>query len=87
VYVIYIRERYKFSLVCTFRMAIEFNVKVGVQGGALRFRPKNNNRCSIFIETTFSSIVSHMVIVLHDYHVCFHLDLHLDFRFLQTRGS
>ena len=40
-YIIYIRERYYFSLVCTFNKAIKnFEVKVDVQKGALRFREK-----------------------------------------------
>lgn len=40
-YIIYTRKRYYFSLLCTFKKAIEdFELKVDVQKGPLRFREK-----------------------------------------------
>ena len=40
-YIVYIRERYCFSLVCTFKKVIKnFEVKVDVQKGPLRFKGK-----------------------------------------------
>ena len=57
-YIVYIRERYSFSLVCTSKNSIKFyEVKVDVQKGALSFREKIDNRHVSFIHFTFSFIV------------------------------
>ena len=57
-YIVYIREGYYFSLVCTFKNAIKnVEVKVCVQKGALGFRERNDKRCVSSIQFTFSSIV------------------------------
>lgn len=57
-YIVYMREGYYFSLVCTSRKAIIiFEVKVDVQKGALRFRGKFDKRFVTFVHFMFSSIV------------------------------
>ena len=57
-YIVYTREEYYFSRVCTSRKVINiFKVKVDVQKGALRFREKNNKRFVSFVHFMFSSIV------------------------------
>ena len=57
-YIIYIRERYCFSLLCIFSKAIKnVEVHVDVQKRVLEFRGKFDNRCVSFIQFTFSSIV------------------------------
>ena len=54
-YIVYIRETIFFSPMCTFRKYVKnFEVKVSVQKGALRFREKFNNS---FIQFAFPSIV------------------------------
>ena len=64
-YIVYIRERYCFSLVCTFEKVVYlFKVKVDAQKGALRFRNFFDNRCISFIHCYY------MIIILNDYHVC-----------------
>jgi hypothetical protein len=58
VYIVYIRERYSFSLVCTFQKAIEnVEVKINVQKMSLRVRGKFGNRCASSIQFTYSCIV------------------------------
>jgi hypothetical protein len=40
-YIVYLRERYYFSIVCTFKKAIDiFEVKIDAQKGALRLEKK-----------------------------------------------
>jgi hypothetical protein len=58
-YIVYIKERHLFSLVCTFRNAInKFEVKINVPNGALRFREFFTiYECASFIQFTFASIV------------------------------
>ena len=57
-YILYARERYYFSLVCTFKMRyLDFEVIVGVQKEALRFRVSIDNRCASSIQFMFSSII------------------------------
>ena len=49
-YIVYKRERYYFSLVCTFTKPFKnFEVIVDSQKGALRFRISFGNRCASFI--------------------------------------
>ena len=49
-YIVYIRERYYFSLVCTFKNAIKNSeVKIDVQKGASRIRENIDNRWTTFI--------------------------------------
>jgi hypothetical protein len=49
---------YFLLLVCTFERDINnFEVKVDVRKGALRFRGKSNKRCVHFIQFMLSSIV------------------------------
>ena len=46
--IVYIKERYYYSLVCKSKKALKkFEVKVDVQKGALQFRVKLDNRCVI----------------------------------------
>ena len=53
-YIVYIRERHCFSLVCTSRKAIKkSNIKVDVQMGPYGLE-KLGNRCVNFIQSTFS---------------------------------
>ena len=55
--VVYKKERYYFSIVCTFKKAIKYSeVKVDVQEWALSFR-KKNDRCVSFVQLTISFIV------------------------------
>jgi hypothetical protein len=57
-YIVYMREGYSFSLVCTFSLIINnFEVKVDVQKGALRSTKQIHGRCASVIEFTFSFIV------------------------------
>ena len=57
-YIVYIRERYCFYVVCTFKEAIKnVGVKVDLQKGAPRFRGKIDNRFVSFIQFIFSFIV------------------------------
>ena len=59
-YIVYIRERYHFSLVRTSKLgSIVFEVKIELQNGALRFREKIDNKCVNFIQFMLSCIVSH----------------------------
>ena len=63
---------YEFSLVCTFKKAIElFQVKVDVRKGALRLKETFDNRCVSFTQYTFIHCC-HMVEVLNDFlvHSC-----------------
>ena len=72
-YIVYMRERYYFSLVCTFEMVVNFfQVKVDVQKKVLRYTRKVDNICVNFIQSTFLTHCSHMVKVLNDYlvHSC-----------------
>jgi hypothetical protein len=70
VYIIYIRERSYFSVVCTFRKAIKYiEAKVDVPKGPLKFR-EFDNRCVSFIPFKISSIVivwlqSSMIALVH----------------------
>ena len=50
-YIVYVRERYDFSLVCTLKKGVNFflEVKVDVQEEALRFRRIMHNRYVNFI--------------------------------------
>ena len=49
-YVVCIRERYSFSLVCIYKKAIKyFEVKVDVQRGPLGFRDFFDNKCVSYI--------------------------------------
>ena len=60
VYIVYIRERYYFSLVCTFKKAIKnVEVKVDVQKGPLGFRRKAENTFVSFIQFTFQPLLSY----------------------------
>ena len=53
---------------CTFRKAIKnFEVKVDVQKGALRFKGKFDNKCVGFIQFKVLIHCCDMVIVLNDY--------------------
>ena len=53
-YVVYVREGYYFSLVCRVNKAIEnFELKVDVQKGALRFRRKIDNGFASFIQLPY----------------------------------
>jgi hypothetical protein len=72
VYVLHLRERYYFSLVCIFKKVIIlfFEVKVDVQKGVVRFREKFNTRCVSFIQFTFIHCC-YMVNVLNDSLVCY----------------
>ena len=72
---------------CISKIAIKFcEVKVDVQKGGLMFKEffftimVLVHPLHIFIHTF------HMVIALNDYHMSSCWDLHLGFRFLQTRG-
>ena len=57
-YVIYIRERYYFSLVYISKKVVNFfEVKVDVQKGPLGFREFFYNNCASFIQFMFSSII------------------------------
>ena len=57
-YIVRIKERYYFSLECTFRKVVKgWKVKINVQRGALRFREKFDNRCVNFILFIFSFII------------------------------
>ena len=57
-----------FTLLCTFKRDDKnYEVKVGVQRRAVRFREKNNNRCVFFVQFSTSSLYCGMVIVLDDY--------------------
>ena len=57
-YIMYTKERYCFSLLCTLIKVIKnIEVKVDVQKGALRYREKFDNRLVRFIQFAFSSIV------------------------------
>ena len=54
-----IREGFCSSLVCTFKKAMKnFESKVDVQKGAIRFREEIDNRYASFIQFTFSSIIA-----------------------------
>lgn len=55
-YIVYIRDTHRFSLVCMFNKALKnLQVKEDVQWGALRFREKLDKRCASFIQYIFSS--------------------------------
>ena len=57
-YILYIREGYYFSLICTSERANNFfEVMVDVHKGFLRFREEIDYRCVNFIHFTFSFIV------------------------------
>ena len=56
--IVYIKERYCFSLVCTFKNIVKhFEVEVKSQKGVLRFRGKFDIKCANFIRFTFPSMV------------------------------
>ena len=66
-YIVYIRDRYYFSLVCTFRKAINFfEVKVDVQKGSLRFREKHLTIDVLFSSNYVFIHCCHVIIVLND---------------------
>ena len=57
-YIVYIGERYYFSLVCTFKkVAKNVEGKVDVRKGGLGFKESIDNRCATPTQFTFSSIV------------------------------
>ena len=57
-YILHIRERCYFSLVCIFKKFIKnLNPKVDVQKGTLKSREMFDNRCVSFIQFTFSFII------------------------------
>jgi hypothetical protein len=58
VYIVCIRGRYSFSLVCTFNKAIKnFKVKVDVRKRALRLREKNENNFVSLITVCVHSLL------------------------------
>ena len=59
-YIVYIKERYLFSLVCTFRKAIKnFEAKVNVQNMALRFREQFTMNMLVSSNSHFHSLLSY----------------------------
>lgn len=49
-HIVYIREMHCLSLLYESKMVINnFEIKVEVQKGALRFKKRNNNRCANFL--------------------------------------
>ena len=51
------RGRHYFSLVCTFKGYLEFEVEVDVNKSTLSFRERIDYKCVSFIQYMFSSIV------------------------------
>ena len=67
IYIVYIREGFNVSLVCTHKYDIVIcEVKVDVQKGALRFRDFLDNRCVSFMYLTFFIHCFRMVLFLND---------------------
>jgi hypothetical protein len=65
VYVVYVREMHCFSVVCTYKMAIEsVEVKLEVEKGGLRFKERNNNKHASFIHC------GHGVMFSYDLYIC-----------------
>jgi hypothetical protein len=67
VYIVYIRERYYFSLVCTFKAIKNFEVKVDALKGTPRFREFFELWMCYFHPIHIFIQCCHMVIVLDDY--------------------
>ena len=65
-YIVYIKERHLFSLVCTIHLERLLR-KINVPNGALRFRDFFHNECVSFIQFTFSSSMTTLFILFGVY--------------------